>query len=114
MQALMRAAIALSVVLWVPGLLEPFEPAKAEAIRILGWGAVAAALAGGGFRRFRIGALDAAIAGWLAVECLATAASVDRSLSLFGEPYQREGLLTSVGLAGIYIAARAGTPSSSE
>ena len=102
-----RIALALAILLFVPELREGFEPAKAAALRACGLGLLAAALAAGDWRR-RAGvvALDVAVGFWLAVEIAGTAFSAAPIVSLVGEPLQREGLLTSLALAGIYAALR--------
>jgi O-antigen ligase len=102
-----RAAIALSILLFVPGLIEQFEAPKIAAVRVCGFGALALALAGAARRpRPSWTPLDFAVAAWLVVEVVATVFAVSPRLALFGEPDQREGLLTSIALAGIYVAAR--------
>jgi O-antigen ligase len=100
-------ALVFSALFFMPGLLEQFEAPKIEAVRVCGLGALALSLLGGrAGRPRRWGPLDCAVVVWLAVEMLATALSVSPRLSLLGEPRQREGLLTSTALAGLYFAAR--------
>ena len=102
-----RAALALSFVVFMPGLLDPFEAPKAAIVRAVGLGALAAWLASTrGRQRLRWQPLDFAVAGWLGAEILSTVLSVAPRLSLLGETGQQEGLLTSFGLAGLYAAAR--------
>jgi len=50
--------------------------------------------------------LDLAVLAWWVSELIATLASVSPALSVFGEPDQREGLLTSTALAGFYFGLR--------
>jgi O-antigen ligase len=50
--------------------------------------------------------MDIAVLAWLAVEMAATAFSVNPRVSLVGDVEQHEGLLTSLGLAGVYLAFR--------
>ncbi|MBI1797972.1 MAG: O-antigen ligase family protein [Candidatus Eisenbacteria bacterium] len=103
-------ALGLAFVFFVPGLLEQFEVPKTEAVRVCGFACMAWAFAAGwGRRAGRVRPLvliDIAVLAWLAVEIAATVASVSPGLSLFGEPEQREGLLTSLALAGLYAAVR--------
>jgi len=100
-------ALAGTALLFLPGLLEQFETPKIEIVRLCGWGALAYGLvAGRAGRPARWSALDRAVALWLAVEAVATIFSVSPRVSLVGETRQREGLLTSVALAGLYFAAR--------
>jgi len=102
-----RAALALSFVVFIPGLLEPFEGPKAAVVRAFGLGALAVwLLSTQDRRRLRWQPLDIAVAGWLGVEILGTVLSVAPRLSLLGDDQQHEGLLTSLGLAGLYVAAR--------
>ena len=104
-----RVALAASIVVFAPGLLEQFEAPKAELVRVLGVGSLAALLVSArGLERIRWQPLDVAVAAWLTVEVLSTLFSVAPRLSLLGEVRQREGLLTSLGLAGLYFAARWG------
>jgi len=104
-----RVALAASIVAFAPGLLEQFEAPKAEVVRVLGVGSLAALLVSArGPERIRWQPLDVAVGVWLTVEVLGTLFSVAPRLSLLGEVRQREGLLTSLGLAGLYFAARSG------
>jgi O-antigen ligase len=100
-------ALAGSTLLFMPGLLEQFETPKIELVRACGLGALAWGLVlGPAGRPARWSLLDRAVVAWLAVEILATLFSVSPRLSLVGETRQREGLLTSAALAGLYFAAR--------
>lgn len=100
-------ALAGSVLLFIPGLLEQFETPKIELLRACGLGALVHSLiAGRAGRPARWSLLDRAVVGWLAVEILATVFSVAPLVSVVGETRQREGLLTSVALVGLYFAAR--------
>jgi putative inorganic carbon (HCO3(-)) transporter len=100
-------ALVFSALFFMPGLLEQFETPKIEAVRVCGLGALALALLGGRAGRPRgWRPLDRAVVAWLAVEIVATALSISPRVSLVGETRQREGLLTSTALAGLYFAAR--------
>jgi O-antigen ligase len=107
MRFLLWLALFLAPVVFHPLMVDPFEDAKAALVRILGVALLAAAAArAGSLRRASITPLDAAVAAWMAFEILATIASRSPLLSVFGEKGQHEGLLTSVGLAGLYVGAR--------
>lgn len=100
-------ALAGSAFLFVPGLLEQFESPKIELVRACGLGALAFGLIAGragGPRRWTM--LDRAVVAWLAVEIAATFFSGSPRVSLVGETRQREGLLTSLALVGLYFAGR--------
>jgi hypothetical protein len=100
-------ALGLAVVLFVPGLLEQFEVPKTEAVRVCGFAGLGWMLASGWPLRARPRVLlDVAVLVWFAVEVAATLVSVSPRLSVFGEPEQREGLLTSLALLGLYGATR--------
>jgi len=102
-----RAALALAILLFLPGLRECFEPPKVAAVRACGLALLIAALAAPGIRRRAEGRpLDLAVGAWLLVEILSTGFSTSPLLSVVGEPMQREGLFTSLALAGIYVAVR--------
>ena len=101
-----RAALALAILVFIPGLRESFEPSKAAVVRVCGLGLLAAAAFAWRERRHRLTPTDGAVAAWLLVEAAATAGSESPLLSLAGESVQREGLLTSLALGGIYFAAR--------
>ena len=109
MRLCVRAAVVGSILLFLPGLLEQFEAPKAAVVRILGIAALAATTAGLTSKRPRPQwiPLDAGVLAWLLVELLATLASVSPRISFFGDTKQSEGLLTSLGLAGLYFGARA-------
>jgi O-antigen ligase len=101
------AALGFAVLFFMPGLLQEFDVPKIEAVRVCGLGALAAGLVGGlAGRPRRWRALDVAVVAWLAVEGIATVLSRSPRLSVLGEPRQREGLLTSLALAGLFFAAR--------
>src|SRR5437867_10328308 len=114
MKICVRAALVLALLLFLPGLLEQFEAPKAEVVRVLGIAALAALATGLATRRpSRLPhstPLDLAVLAWLTVELLATFASVSPRISFFGDTKQSEGLLTSLGLAGLYFAARCASP----
>ncbi len=103
-----RVTLALSVLIFFPGLFEQFETPKTTVVRVVGlaWLAI---LATAGARSIRWSALDVAMVGWLPVEALATIFSQSPLLSVVGETQQHEGLLTTFGLVGIYFAVRFGT-----
>ncbi|MBI1797272.1 MAG: O-antigen ligase family protein [Candidatus Eisenbacteria bacterium] len=105
---LTATAVAATILVFVPGLFEQFETPKAEVVRIAGLAALAfaAARAVAGARARWI-VLDLAVAAWLTVEALATLTSAAPAISVLGSVPQREGLLTSLGLTGLYVAARA-------
>src|SRR5690349_18020227 len=104
MRLALRAALVLALVAFLPGLLEGWESPKAAVVRVAGLGLLAAALVRpAALRGLRLHLLDVAIAAWLLVEGFATALSIAPRLSLFGDPQQHEGLLTSLGLAGCYL-----------
>ena len=100
-------ALAGSMMLFMPGLLEQFETPKIEMVRACGLGALALGLISGrAGRPMRWTMLDRAVVAWLAVELIATLFSVSPRVSVVGETRQREGLLTSLALVGLYFAAR--------
>ena len=100
-------ALAGSAFLFMPGLLEQFETPKIEIVRTCGLGALALGLiAGRAGRPTRWSLLDRAVAAWLAIEIIATVLSVSPRVSVVGETRQREGLVTSLALVGLYFAAR--------
>src|SRR5437867_103857 len=100
-------ALAGSAFLFMPGLLEQFETPKIELVRASGLGALALGLIAGRAGRPRRWTMpDRAVAAWLAIELIATLCSVSPRVSLLGETRQREGLLTSLALAGLYFVAR--------
>ncbi len=124
MLLLVRSALLLSFLVFIPGVLEQFQVPKAHVVRILGIGALASLAAALPFRRpaaassqgespsappgppHRWPAMDVAMVAWLATEAAATAVSDSPRLSFFGDLDQHEGLLTSLGLAGLYFATR--------
>src|SRR5262245_37008426 len=100
-------ALLGSAFLFMPGLLEQFETPKIEIVRTCGLAALTSGLiAGRAGRPRRWSMLDRAVVAWLAVEVLATILALSPRVSLVGETRQREGLLTSLALAGLYFAAR--------
>src|SRR5262249_44812806 len=105
MKLVTRAALAGAILFLLPGLLEQFEAPKAALVRLLGIAALAAAALAWRTRP-KWTPLDLAVAPWPGVELLAPGFSVSRSISFFGDPKQCEGLLTSLGLAGLSLAAR--------
>lgn len=104
---LVAVALGLATALFVPGLLEQFEVPKTEAVRVFGLAGLAWGVARGWPWRLKpLVFLDVAVLAWLAVEIAATLTSVVPRLSVFGEPEQRDGLLSSLALAGLYVAMR--------
>jgi O-antigen ligase len=112
-----RAALALIVLGFIPGLLDPFAPAKAVAMRVIGLtllvvNATSQRFAQRGSNGVRgpafpaARALDCAVLAWCVVAMLSAVFGVSPHLSLVGEPQQREGLLTTLALAGLYSGAR--------
>ncbi|MGH7729706.1 MAG: hypothetical protein ACRENJ_00465, partial [Candidatus Eiseniibacteriota bacterium] len=98
-------SLAGAALLFMPGLLEQFETPKIEMVRVCGLGALAHGLiAGRAGRPAHWSGLDRAVVAWLGIELLATLLSVAPRVSLVGETRQREGLLTSLALAGLYFA----------
>ena len=105
--AWIATALVFAVLFFMPGLLQQFDAPKIEAVRVCGIGALASSLiAGRAGRPRRWWPLDIAVVAWLGVEILATVLSEAPRVSLLGEPRQREGLLTSLALAGLYFAGR--------
>ena len=83
------------------------EAPKTAAVRIIGWALIGLALFDRDrLRRFRPNPLDLAMAAWLAVEAVAALAARSPALAIFGDAEIHEGLLTSLALAGVYLAAR--------
>jgi O-antigen ligase len=101
-----HAAIVWVLLALLPGSHESFESVKAMGARALGSAGLVFVLARGRPRRWPLHPLDVAMTLWFAVECAATGASVSPMLSVFGELESHDGLLTSVGLAGIYALVR--------
>jgi O-antigen ligase len=110
---------------FVPGLLNSFEAPKAALLRVIGTGLLAAVMveavsryirargprggAGGESQRPWDGtalAMDLAVVAWVVSAVLSTVTSMSPRLSLLGEIEQREGLLTTIGLTGLYASAR--------
>ena len=105
-----RVALVICFLLFAPGLTEQFEAPKAAALLVVGLASIGAALSSrDALRQVRWHLLDVSILAWLSVEILATGISVLPRLSLLGEPGQRDSLLTSVALVGIYLATRVST-----
>lgn len=106
-----RAALLLVPALFIPGLIEGFELPKAAVLRVCGLAAGVAALgfARGRWRRLRT-PLDLAVLAWLVVEAATTVASRAPWMSLAGDYAQHEGLVTSLALAGGYLAVRVANP----
>lgn len=98
-----RAALLLAVLAFSPGLLDPFMATKAALLRGAGFGLIAWAIAGGGARA--LGAAERALLAALAVLAASTALAPSPALALRGEIEQREGLLTWLALAGLFVGA---------
>ena len=121
-----RVALALAILGFVPGLLDPFVAPKAALVQLSGLALLVgvivetiarsrpredsqAGVRASRPRRFSLrsdASLDLAVAGWVAASVLSTVASVSPRLSLIGEIEQRDGLLTALGLAGLYVGTR--------
>jgi O-antigen ligase len=102
---LIRVAIAAAILGFAPWILEPLHAFKAVVLLAIGlpllvW-VVAEWVAG---RGPRLTPLTWSVLAWVAVSALATVMSIAPHLSLAGEPSQREGLLTTLALAGIALA----------
>jgi O-antigen ligase len=102
----LRAALVLSVLVFMPRLVESFEFPKIAIVRVLGFCAFAGWLASTPWRRRRFSFFEWALLGWLAVEALTTVTSVSPRISLLGDALQHEGLLTSIAVAGLALGAR--------
>jgi len=103
---LVRVALVATILVFVPGLIDQFEGPKAEVVRVCGLAALALVAASGRRAWGAVVPLDVAVALWLGVELLATSTSMAPVMSTLGIPAQREGLLTSLAMAGLYAAAR--------
>ncbi len=103
-----RVALAFAVLGFSPwSLVESFEVPKIALVRAVGLGVLTLALvARRAWSAVRWNVVDLAVLAWLAVEIAATAFSVSPRISVLGSPWQHEGLLTSVALAGIYVGLR--------
>lgn len=107
MAILVRAVLLATPVVFFPYLIGSFEAPKAMVVRIAGLALLVAALPGRGARHgLSWNLLDRAVGTWLLIETAATLFARAPMLSLFGEQHQREGLLTSLALAGLYLGAR--------
>jgi O-antigen ligase len=116
-----RAAIVVTILGFAPGLLNPFELFKASLLRVLGLALLAHGVVAtfarrgvrddaGQAREHRapsaVIALDVAAMAYVISRTLSTLTSVSARLSVFGEIDQRDGLLTTLALAGVYVGAR--------
>ena len=122
-----RAALALAMLGFAPSWLNPFDAFKAALLGVIGVGLLAVAVAdgvsrgsyvvrssglghaAGTLRRLPMSwarALDCAVIAWSLAALASTLASVSPRLSWFGEIAQRDGLLTSLAIAGLYAGAR--------
>jgi O-antigen ligase len=104
----LRVALVAAVLVFLPRLVEQFEVPKVAAVRVLGFGALAAWLASRPWRWRRPDAIELAVLAWLGVEIAATWFGASPRFSLSGSILQGEGLATSVALAGLLLAARDG------
>ena len=112
----MRAALAAAILLFLPGLLDPFSGPKAFALQMVGLPLLAfVAAERWGAPRARdldhptpdvVRAIDLTVVAWVAVALLSTLFGLSPRLSWAGEIGQREGLLTTLALAGLYAGAR--------
>jgi len=104
-----RLAIAGSVLAVASGLLEGFVTPKAIVLRAIGLPLLAGTLVWALLRErlARPTALDAAAVAWVLAAVAASLAARSPSLAWYGEPEQREGLLTLLALAGLHAATRA-------
>lgn len=105
----MRAALIAAILGFAPPLLDPFHAFKAIVLRTVGLALLAMAAAdvtawrrAGGATRM----LDLAVVAWCVVALASTLAGVSPGLSLLGEIEQREGLVTTLALAGVYAGVR--------
>jgi O-antigen ligase len=105
----LRLAFALAVLLTIPLLVEQYEAPKIWAVRAAGLGVLMALPFAFRLRALRT-PIDLAVLAAVVVEVITTLASESRRVSVLGEPLQREGLITSLALAGMYFAARAAHP----
>lgn len=121
-----RGALAFAILGFVPIALVPFSAPKAAGMRATGLCLLVVVLVDALIcrlwrrpplspsspkdrrpRELRVAlAMDLAVAIWVSVALLSTAASVSPRLSLLGEIQQREGLMTTLALAGCYAATR--------
>jgi O-antigen ligase len=107
MRLILRCTLVTVLLVFLPWLYDSFEGPKGAVLRIAGMGLLVTALARSRDpQRARWWAGDVAVAAWLASELLTTVTARSPSLALFGEWQQQEGLLTSLGLAGIWLGAR--------
>jgi O-antigen ligase len=119
-----RVALAGAILGFVPGLLDSFASPKAALLRALGLPLLVLALARGVSRlggllrqpgealaalrpRDAAGGADLAAAAVALVACASALAGLAPRASVFGEIGQREGVLTTLSLAGLYFGARA-------
>ncbi len=97
---------------FLPGALDPFMPLKAALLRLLGLPLLAwALLEWDADRRSPQGAgpaqpLDFAVLAWVLASVISALRSTAPHLSLLGEISQREGVLTTLSLAGLYAGSR--------
>jgi O-antigen ligase len=119
-RGLARGVLAAAILLFIPGFLDPFDSPKAIVLRIVGLCALAAVLLDlfadpgswtGAIRdRLATGrtalAVDVGVASWAVASLISTAGSVSPRLSVLGELQQREGLLTTLALVGLYATLR--------
>lgn len=109
----LEVAAALTILIFIPSLHEAFDPAKAAVVRVFGLGLGAACLLSAALDRGRPPwqALDATVLAWLAIEVVASLVSAAPAVSILGDRAQHEGLLTSLGYAGLYLGVRTGVRS---
>ncbi len=114
----MRAALAAAILGFVPGLLDVFASPKAIALRVLGLPLLVLAAARGTNALRRGGPAawrprtpvewaDLAAVAWMLVSIASALAGLSPRTSLLGEIGQREGVLTTLALGGLWFGARA-------
>jgi O-antigen ligase len=84
------------------------------AAMVLGWVAAGRAGRGRAVAAPRWNALDVAVLAWVVAGIAGTLAGISPRLSLLGEIEQREGVVTTLALAALYVAARRGHSRASE
>lgn len=111
-------ALVGAILLMSPGSLDAFARPKADLLAMVGFAALAAlavrafaprgdAAAASGGIVFAL--LDTAVLAWCTVSAASAAFALSPHLAWAGEMGQREGLRTTLALAGVYAAARAAT-----
>src|SRR5262249_62153077 len=106
-----RVPLAPAAVGFAPWTLEPFYAFKAVILRAIGlplllWWCVEVLSGRAAWRT----PLTVAVLGWVAAGILATALSISPHLSVLGELSPREGLATTLAVAGLGPAPAQGPP----